>query len=234
MMRAMADGGADVIEIGVPFSDPMADGPVIQRAGKRALRNGMTLRKSIDAVAEYRERANGSAPPVVLMGYANSFLNHPGGVSGFAEAAGRAGVSGLIVVDLADSARAAWRGPLNDAGIDMINLVAPTTAPERLRMLAAETQGFLYAIALKGVTGAAHLDARGTAAQLTDARRFSSAPVAAGFGVRVAADAIALAGMADGVVVGSRLVEIAEEAADGASAEAVRDAVREFAEALKT
>ena len=231
VLHSMDAGGADILELGVPFSDPMADGPAIQRAGEVALKNGATLETTLAAAAEFRAD---SSTPLVLMGYANSFMNFRGGVGGFAAAAKKAGANGLIVVDLADDERAKWRTPLTAAGVDMINLVSPTTSESRMRRLVAESQGFVYAIALKGVTGAAHIDAAATRDYISAVRACSSLPVAAGFGVRTAADARALAEFADGVVAGSRLVEAAEAAAasDSAAAAAVGEAVAELAGAL--
>lgn len=233
MLHSMAAGGADILEIGVPFSDPMADGPAIQRSSEIALQNGMSAIKVLDAAAEFR--AENASTPLVLMGYANSFLNFRGGIDGFAAAAKRAGINGLIVVDLADDDRAKWRAPLAAADVEMINLVAPTTSESRMRRLVSESRGFVYAVSLKGVTGASHIDAAAAREYLSAVRECASLPVAAGFGVRTAAHARALAELADGVVVGSRLAEAAESVADdsdSAAAEAVRVAVSELSGAL--
>ncbi len=230
MMEALAAAGADILEVGIPFSDPMADGPAIQRASETALQNGMTAAKALDAVAEFR--AAGNDTPVAMMGYANSAVNFRGGVAGFAEAAGKAGVNGLIVVDLADDERARWRRLLNASGVDLINLTAPTTSEDRMKRLAAESQGFLYAVALKGVTGAKHMDAAAVRAQITILRRAAKTPVAAGFGVRAAAHARALADCADGVVAGSRIIEAVESAPDEGVAAAAAVAA-ELAAALR-
>ena len=235
MLRAMADGGADILELGVPFSDPMADGPAIQRAGEAALQNGMTLTKTLEAAAQFR---GGCSSPLVLMGYANSFFNFRDsggdvsstGVSAFAKAAGSAGANGLIVVDLADDDRREWREVLNAESVDMINLIAPTTTRERMQKLAEESQGFVYAISLKGVTGAAHIDADSARDYLSGVRAHASLPVAAGFGVRSVQQAKTMAQVADGVVVGSRLIEAAEKSDH--PQQAVREATAELARAL--
>ncbi|MGI9296502.1 MAG: tryptophan synthase subunit alpha [Gammaproteobacteria bacterium] len=231
MLHSMVAGGADILELGVPFSDPMADGPAIQRSSEIALKNGMSPAKVLEIAAEFRAA---DSTPLVLMGYANSFLNFRGGIDGFAAAAERAGVNGLIVVDLADDERAKWRAPLAAAGVEMINLVAPTTPAPRMRRLAAESRGFLYAVSLKGVTGAAHIDAAAARDYLAAVRECARTPVAAGFGVRTAAHARALAEFADGIVVGSRLAEAAESAgdSDSAAAETVRATVAELSGAL--
>lgn len=230
MLHSMVAGGADILELGVPFSDPMADGPAIQRSSEIALKNGMTLAKTLDAAAEFRAT---DSTPLVLMGYANSFSNFSGGVDGFATAAKRAGINGLIVVDLADDTRAKWRPPLAAAGVDMINLIAPTTAASRMQNLVAESRGFVYAISLKGVTGAAHIDAAAVRDYIAAVRACATIPVAAGFGVRTAAHARDLAEFADGVVIGSRLAEVAESATDSAAAaDAVRAVVAELSDAM--
>ena len=206
MMQALAAAGADVIELGVPFSDPMADGPAIQRANEKALANGMTLRRILDQVRQFREENRQT--PVVLMGYANSFLRMT--PPGFADAAAEAGVDGVIVVDLSDSQRADWKTILAAQNIDLVSLVAPTTDDERLRTIADSATGFLYFISLRGVTGAGHLDVAAIADSLKTIRARTTTPLAVGFGVRTAEQAAALAECADGVVIGSRLVEIAE------------------------
>ena len=230
MLRAMADGGADILELGAPFSDPMADGPAIQRTSEIALQNGMTLAKTLDAAAEFR--ADNSAP-IVLMGYANPFMNFGGGIGDFASAAADAGINGLIVVDLADEERTQWRESLSANGVDLINLVAPTTSPKRMQRLAADSSGFVYAVSLKGVTGAGHLDAESAREYVSSVRACAKVPVAAGFGVRAASDALALSEFADGVVAGSMLAEAAAACdSEDAACDAVQKAVAELSDAL--
>lgn len=227
LLQALAAAGADVIELGVPFSDPMADGPAIQRANQKALENRMSLVKVLQQVKEFR--AGGYSTPLVLMGYANSFVNYKGD---FAAAAREAGVNGVIMVDLADSSRADWQTRLDAAGIDMISLIAPTTAPERMRAIAAAARGFLYFISLRGVTGANKLQTANIAEQARAIRQAAKVPLAVGFGIRDAEQALEVAAIADAVVIGSRLIEIAEEQPDNAAA-AVGEFVASLEQALR-
>lgn len=213
-LDAVADS-ADIIEVGVPFSDPAADGNAIQRASARALAAGMSLRRALPQIRAFRARCRA---PIVLMGYANSFFAYRRGADGRADLGAlaadlaEAGANGVIVVDLADSDADRWRTFLRAAGIDLISLVAPTTPDERVRAVAAKAAGFLYFVSLKGVTGAGHLDIESIAPQIARTRRIAAMPIAAGFGVRAPAQARAMAACADGVVVGSRFVEAVEEA----------------------
>lgn len=231
MLRALSAAGADIVELGIPFSDPMADGPAIQRANARALENGATLRRTLEQLAEFR-RENKTLP-VLTMGYANSFLQL--GSDGFAESAAKAGASGAIVVDLADADFVAWKQSLSARGMDLVSLVAPTTPPERLAEIARRASGFLYFISLKGVTGSGQLDATAAAEKIREIRRLGGPPVAVGFGVRTPEHARTLAEHADGLVVGSRLVEAAERAEmeGGDSAAAAGECLREIARALE-
>ncbi len=208
LMHALVESGADVIELGVPFSDPMADGPVIQHASERALDKGVGIGDVLDWVAAFRQRD--SDTPVVLMGYLNPIEIH--GYARFAAEAVRAGVDGVLVVDcpLEESAVLA---PLRESGLRQILLAAPTTAPERLSTLCAAAEGFLYYVSFAGITGAARLSTTDIAARVADVRAQAKAPVAVGFGVRDAASAKAIAGFADAVVIGSALVERLEGAA---------------------
>lgn len=238
MLHALADAGADVIELGVPFSDPMADGAAIQRASEAALANGMTLADILRQVGEFR-REN-KKTPLVLMGYANSFINYgkqgKHGKQGedFPAAAAAAGVNGLIIVDMADADRAAWRDRMAAVGMDLIALIAPTTAAARRDKIIAEAQGFLYFISVRGVTGAQHLQAEQIAAQVQAIRAAARVPLAVGFGVRSEAQACEVAAIADAVVVGSRLIEIAEAEAEAANAPAAVGAfLHSMAEALR-
>lgn len=227
MLHALADAGADVIELGVPFSDPMADGAAIQRANEVALANKISLAQVLTQVAAFRR--DNTKTPLVLMGYANSFINYRGD---FPAAAAEAGVNGLIIVDLADSDRVRWREALFAKNLDLISLVAPTTAAARLEEIAAAAQGFLYFISLRGVTGARHLQPQDIAAQVQKIRAVAAVPLAVGFGVRGAEQVRALAEVADAVVVGSRLIEIAEENPSNAPA-AVAEFVRSLVQALQ-
>jgi tryptophan synthase alpha chain len=202
LMHALVESGADLIELGVPFSDPMADGPVIQHASERAIAAGVGLADVLGWVAQFRLRD--ADTPVVLMGYLNPVEIH--GYERFAAEAVAAGVDGVLLVDcpLEESAVLA---PLREAGLRQILLAAPTTAPERLAKLCAAAEGFLYYVSFAGITGAARLSTTDIAARVADIRGHASAPVAVGFGVRDAESAKAIAGFADAVVIGSALVE---------------------------
>ena len=203
VMHALVAAGADVIELGVPFSDPMADGPTIQRSSERALARGAGLRYVLEAVRMFRERD--AATPVVLMGYLNPIEIR--GVERFAAEAADAGVDGLLLVDLPPEEATGFREALTAHGIALILLASPTTTDERLKTLLADAQGYLYYVSFAGVTGASErLDTQAAAARLRRIRAGSAVPVVAGFGIRDAASAAAMAADADGVVVGSALV----------------------------
>jgi tryptophan synthase alpha chain len=202
LVLAMAEAGADAIEIGVPFSDPIAEGPTIQRSSERALRSKTSLRRVLELVRGLRPRVE---LPLVLMGYANPVLAM--GEARFAEAAGAVGVDGAITVDMPPEESVSLRAALVAHGVDPILLAAPTTRPERLAMLARETRGFLYYVSLTGVTGARTELAAGIEEQVRRVRESSAIPVCVGFGVSRPEHARALAAFADGVVVGSALVE---------------------------
>jgi tryptophan synthase alpha chain len=202
LMHALVDAGADLIELGVPFSDPMADGPVIQHASERAIARGVGLAQVLGWVADFRRRD--ADTPVVLMGYLNPVEIH--GYQRFAVEAAAAGVDGVLLVDcpLEESAVLA---PLKAAGLRQILLAAPTTAPERMRRLCEAAEGFLYYVSFAGITGAARLSPDEIGARVAQIRADARAPVAVGFGVRDAASAKAVGGFADAVVIGSALVE---------------------------
>ena len=202
LMHALVAAGADLIELGVPFSDPMADGPVIQHASERAIARGVGLAHVLGWVAEFRQRD--AVTPVVLMGYLNPLEIH--GYARFASEAVAAGVDGVLLVDcpLEESSVLA---PLRAAGLQLIRLAAPTTAPARMAQLCQSAEGFLYYVSFAGITGAAHLSTTDIAARVADIRARSTAPVAVGFGVRDAHSAKAIAAFADAVVIGSALVE---------------------------
>jgi len=202
MMHALVEAGADVIELGVPFSDPMADGPTIQLACERALVHGTGLWQIIDMVAEFRK--TNTTTPVVLMGYLNPIERR--GVAAFAERAARAGVDGVLIVDLAVEEADNYLPALRAQGIDCIFLLAPTSPAARIEAVAREASGYLYYVSLKGVTGAATLDVASVAEKLQEIRRFTELPLAVGFGIRDAASARAVGAVADAVVVGSALV----------------------------
>jgi tryptophan synthase alpha chain len=202
LMHALVAAGADVIELGVPFSDPMADGPVIQHASERAIAKGVGLASVLAWVAAFRERDQDT--PVVLMGYLNPVEIH--GYRRFADEAVAAGVDGVLLVDcpLEESAVLA---SLRAAGLKQILLAAPTTAPARMAQLCEAAEGFLYYVSFAGITGAGRLSTQDIAARVADIRAQAKAPVAVGFGVKDAPSAKAIAGFADAVVIGSALVE---------------------------
>jgi tryptophan synthase alpha chain len=230
---ALAEAGADLIELGVPFSDPVAEGPTIQRASERALASGTTLRRVLELVAGLRPRL---PVPLVLMGYANVFLTM--GERTFAEAAAAAGVDGVICVDLPPEEGEGFRRQLEERGLDPVLLAAPTTKPERLALLACQTRGFLYYVSLTGVTGARAELARGIEAQVRRVREISDVPVCVGFGVSTPEHARRIGAFADGVVVGSALVDRIARAADPeqaveAAARFVAELKRPLAEPLR-
>jgi tryptophan synthase alpha chain len=208
LMHALAKGGADVIELGVPFSDPMADGPVIQRASERALARGVTLRDVIRCVAEFR--GTNADTPVVLMGYANPI--EAMGTQRFARAAKEAGVDGVLVVDYPPEEAHESVTLFDASGLDTIFLLSPTTTDERLKEVAALGRGYLYYVSLKGVTGASHIDLDDVAQRVARIRAHTRLPVGVGFGIRDPETARRIAGVADAVVIGSRLVQEIESA----------------------
>jgi tryptophan synthase alpha chain len=202
LMHALVDAGADVIELGVPFSDPMADGPVIQHASERAIAKGVGLADVLTWVATFRERDQQT--PIVLMGYLNPVEIR--GFQRFADEAVKAGVDGVLLVDC-PLEEAAVLAPLRNAGLKQILLAAPTTAPERMAQLCEAADGFLYYVSFAGITGAGRLSTQDIAARVADIRKRAKAPVAVGFGVKDAQSAKAISGFADAVVIGSALVE---------------------------
>ncbi|MDE2565792.1 MAG: tryptophan synthase subunit alpha [Burkholderiales bacterium] len=208
ILQALAEGGADIIELGVPFSDPMADGPVIQKASERALARGIGAPQVLAMVREFRRR--NAVTPVVLMGYANPIERYDQreGEGAFIRDAVAAGVDGLLVVDYPPEECEAFAARLKAAGLDLIFLLAPTSTDERMRQVGRIASGYVYYVSLKGVTGAGHLDVAAVAAMLPRIRAHVAVPVGVGFGIRDAASARAVAAVADAVVIGSRLIEI--------------------------
>ncbi len=201
-MHAMVEAGADILELGVPFSDPMADGPVIQKASERALAHRMSLRRTLDLVAEFRQRDQ--TTPVVLMGYLNPVESM--GYRAFAERAAEVGVDGVLTVDLPPEESSELVGLLDGVGIAPIFLLAPNSTAERIRRMGELGRGYLYYVSLKGVTGASNLDLGEVERKLAEIRGLCKLPVGVGFGVKDAAIAAAVARFADAVVVGSALV----------------------------
>jgi tryptophan synthase alpha chain len=201
--KALPKAGADVIELGMPFTDPMADGPAIQAAGVRALKGGQRMTKTLALVREFRK--NDDATPIVLMGYYNPIYIY--GVDRFLVDAKAAGVDGLIVVDLPPEEDEELCLPTLKAGLNFIRLATPTTDVKRLPAVLSNTSGFVYYVSITGITGAAAPDAGKVSAAVARIKRHTKLPVAVGFGVRTAAQARAIAENADGVVVGSALVD---------------------------
>lgn len=203
IMHAMVAAGVDIIELGVPFSDPMADGPVIQAACERALAHGVSLRRVLDMVREFRTEDR--ATPVVLMGYLNPI--EAMGYATFAEAAAEAGVDGVLTVDLPPEEADALLAEMRAHGLDPIFLLAPTSSSERMQRICAVASGFVYYVSLKGVTGSASLDTGAVAEKLAQIRRVTDLPIGVGFGIQDADSAAQVAAVADAVVVGSAVMK---------------------------
>jgi len=210
LMHALVGAGANLLELGVPFSDPMADGPVIQRASERALAQGMTLNRVLSMVAEFRR--DDAHTPVVLMGYLNPF--EVAGYEQFAAAAADAGVDGILTVDLPPEEADGFRVALRARDVDLIFLLAPTSDEERIARVCAQASGFVYYVSLKGVTGAAHLDVADVEARVRRIKKHTDLPVGVGFGIRDGESAARVARISDAVVVGSALINRMEASMD--------------------
>ena len=208
ILHALAKAGADVIELGVPFSDPMADGPVIQRSSERALKHGVSLKDVLAWVAEFRKTDR--ATPVVVFGYANPI--EAMGVERFADAAKAADADGVLVVDYPPEEAQPLVRLLDARGLDTVFLLSPTTTDHRLEQVAKLGRGYLYYVSLRGVTGAAHIDLTDVAARVKHVRGFAKLPVGVGFGIRDAQSARAVGAVADAVVIGSALIQEIEKA----------------------
>jgi tryptophan synthase alpha chain len=209
VLKGLPGAGADLIELGFPFSDPMAEGPTIQRAAQRGLKSGMTLQGTLDLVAAFRE--GDADTPIILMGYLNPVLNR--GFESFAAAAAKAGVDGLIIVDCPPEEADPLSDALEAEGIALIRLAAPTTDDKRLPAVIRRTSGFVYYVSVAGVTGVKSADAVDVAPAVARLRKASGLPVAVGFGIRTPEQAAAVARVADAAVVGSALVDEIESAA---------------------
>jgi tryptophan synthase alpha chain len=207
LLQTLVRAGADIIELGVPFSDPMADGPTIQRASERALAKGVSLRQVLGLVRDFR--AADQETPIVLMGYANPI--EAMGVEAFAAAAADAGADGVLVVDYPPEEGIDFAHTLRRHGLAPIFLLAPTSSAARIAQVGALAGGYIYYVSLKGVTGSAALDVAAVAARIPDIRARTGVPVGVGFGIRDAATAAAVAKIADAVVVGSRIIEEIEQ-----------------------
>jgi tryptophan synthase alpha chain len=224
LVRGLPGAGVDVIEIGMPFTDPMADGPAIQRAGQRALEGGQTMDRTLDLVRAFRR--GDATTPIVLMGYYNPI--HARGVERFLAEAKDAGVDGLIVVDLPPEEDEELCLPAQAAGLNFIRLATPTTDDHRLPKVLTNTSGFVYYVSITGITGAAEANATTIAPEIARIKRQTALPVCVGFGIRSPETARAIAGIADGAVVGSAIVE---RIAAGDSPEALLAFVRSLADA---
>ncbi len=232
LMHAMVQAGADIIELGVPFSDPMADGPVIQKAGEAALRLGVGTAEVLEMVRQFRQRD--SQTPVVLMGYANPVecydLRH--GAQAFVRDAATAGVDGVLIVDYPPEECVDFARTLREHHMDLIFLLAPTSTDERMAQVARVASGYVYYVSLKGVTGAGHLDTDAVEAMLPRIRQHVKIPVGVGFGIRDAATAQTVGRVADAVVIGSRIIQILEEAPEGQEGDRVGQFLAEIKKVL--
>ena len=228
IMLAMADAGADVIELGVPFSDPMADGPVIQKAGERALARGIGMPQVLEFVRGFR--STNDATPVVLMGYANPVERY--GVDRFVADARGAGVDGVLIVDYPPEECEDFAATLRANGLDPIFLLAPTSSEARMAHVGRIASGYVYYVSLKGVTGAGHLDTAAVALMVPRIKRFVKLPVGVGFGIRDAKTAQAVAAVSDAVVIGSALVQLLETRTRDNVVAAAGNFIREFRAAL--
>ncbi|MDB5877693.1 MAG: tryptophan synthase subunit alpha [Variovorax sp.] len=224
LMHGMVAAGADVIELGVPFSDPMADGPVIQKAGEAALAMGVGTKQVLAIVAAFRQTDN--TTPVVLMGYANPVERYNGvhGAGSFVRDAAAAGVDGLLVVDYPPEECEVFAGELRDVGIDLIFLLAPTSTDARMAQVARIATGYVYYVSLKGVTGAGNLDTEAVGKMIPRIREHVKVPVGVGFGIRDARTAQAVGSAADAVVIGTKILQLLE----GQPRERVVPVVAEF------
>ena len=211
LMHGMVEAGADVIELGVPFSDPMADGPVIQKAGEKALSLGVGMVQVLDHVREFRKR--NTTTPVVLMGYANPVERYDQvhGDGAFVRDAAEAGVDGVLIVDYPPEECEAFAASLQANGMDLIFLLAPTSTDERMAQVARVASGYVYYVSLKGVTGSGALDTSAVEQMLPRIRQHVTIPVGVGFGIRDAATAQAIGKVADAVVIGSRIIQLIED-----------------------
>ena len=232
LMHALVQGGADIIELGVPFSDPMADGPVIQKAGEAALRHGVGMGEVLAMVQEFR--ATDTTTPIVLMGYANPVENYnlKHGVNSFVSDAAQAGVDGVLIVDYPPEECVDFAASLRAHNMDLIFLLAPTSTDKRMQQVAAVASGYVYYVSLKGVTGSGALNTDEVEAMLPRIRQHVHIPVGVGFGIRDAATARTIGQVADAVVIGSKLIQLVEAAPSGQAAEQARSFMAEIRQAM--
>ena len=228
LLHALVAGGVDILELGVPFSDPMAEGPVIQRACERALKFGVSTRDVLGYVRQFRKTNN--TTPIVLMGYANPIERF--GVDAFIAEAKEAGVDGTIVVDYPPEECEEFAKKMQAQGLDPIFLLAPTSTDERIEQVAKVSSGFCYYVSLKGVTGAGNIDTAEVAARIEAIRKHVKLPIGVGFGIRDGATAKAVSSVADAVVIGSRIIQELENTAPEKAEEAVRTFVSNIRQAM--
>ena len=234
LMHALVEGGADIIELGVPFSDPMADGPVIQEAGEEALRHHVGMAEVLAMVRAFR--ATDSHTPMVLMGYANPVesYNLAHGEHAFVKDAAAAGVDGVLIVDYPPEECVDFAAALKAQQMDLIFLLAPTSTDQRMQQVAAVASGYVYYVSLKGVTGSGALNTDEVEAMLPRIRQHVHIPVGVGFGIRDAATAQTIGKVADAVVIGSKLIQLVEAAPTGQAAEQARSFMAEIRHAMDT
>ena len=228
LMHALVEAGADIIELGVPFSDPMADGPAIQRASERALRQHTSLRGVLGAVRQFRDQD--ARTPVVLMGYANPI--EAMGAARFAAAAAQAGVDGVLVVDYPPEEGSELLAELKQRSIDSIYLLSPTSEDARIQQVGRVASGYVYYVSLKGVTGASHLDLAEVGRKIPQIQSFIKLPIGVGFGIRDGETARAVAPLSDAVVIGTRLVQEIEKSAPEQVVGNIRSLVGEIRRAM--
>jgi tryptophan synthase alpha chain len=227
-MHSLVKAGADVIELGVPFSDPMADGPVIQRSSERALKHGVSLADILAMVAEFRR--TDAKTPVVLMGYANPVERM--GLTHFVAEAKKSGIDGVLIVDYPPEEAGDWLDALKGSDIDPIFLLSPTSTDARIDLVARAARGYIYYVSLKGVTGAANIDTTDVEKVLARIRKHTAIPVGVGFGIRDGATAARVAKVADAVVIGTRIVQEMADAPAGSAAKRAGEVLGEFKRAM--
>ena len=229
LMHSMVKAGADAIELGVPFSDPMADGPVIQRASERALANNVGINKTINLVKDFRK--DNTHTPIILMGYANPI--EAIGLINFVDSIKKAGVDGVITVDYPPEESKEFVSLLLENDIDSVFLLSPTTEDDRIQLIVDQATGFIYYVSLKGVTGSANIDIERVTERVNNVRKFTKLPVGVGFGVRDAKTAKEVAAIADAVVIGSRIVLEIEQSNKDTLIDNIKKLMREMKDAIE-
>lgn len=227
ILKSLPEAGADLIELGMPFTDPVADGPVIQQAGQRALKAGANMKQTLSMVREFRK--NDTETPIILMGYVNPV--HAYGEEAFLKDASEAGVDGIIIVDLPPEEDKEFRKSASAHGIDVIRLITPTTKPGRIKPLVEGASGFLYYVSITGVTGAKKASPQDLVPHLGEIRKYTNLPIAIGFGIKTPEDAAQMGEIANAVVVGSAIIKTLQDNPDNAI-NAANDYIRSLAKAL--